>query len=415
MPLLTAAERTQAVGGVGSGAPWKLRLALAAVLAAAYGGALLYMGGLSFEPITDETHFWAQTRSFAADWPPGLAELRSYDEPMTPLAFLLWGGLESAFHMGIAGARLATVLASLAVMAMIGLQRPDPAQPAAPLLAAVGLLLFPYWIPMSLLVYTDVPATLFVVGGFFFYVRDRHLASAACFALAIATRQYMVTFPAAIVAYEGIAALRTGRPAVGRWLPPGVAAATLFGWFAFFGGLGPSPGLAEWPRHTDALRSIEPAHALYCLAGIGAYFVAVEFVLERRWRNLELRIDRRTGLALLGAGLLFAVFTPYFPGKAGPLNRALEFLLGREGLGEAVRIALLLGLVLATVARFARLGLAAWVVAANAALQPLMYAPWEKYYLPTIAVLWFLEGAGALDRPAGEPREREPTALAAPS
>lgn len=388
-----------------SGSPWKTRFLLVLVLAVPYVGAVLYKGGLAFEPLNDEAQFWEQARSFAEGWPPSVAELRTYDEPMTPLAFLLWGGLERLHGSGISAARLATLLASLATLALIGLARPAAVRPATPLLCAVGLLLYPYWIPLSLLVYTDLPAALFVVGGFLLYVRDRHVASAVCFALAIATRQYMVTFPAAIVAYEGLAALRVGRPRVERWLPPLLAAATLFAWFAFFGGFGPAPGLAKWPRHTDALRAIQPAYALYALAAIGAYFVAVEFVLERRWRTLQLRVDRRTGLLLLAAVVLFAVFTPYYPDQIGPLNRVLAFSFGQEGVGAAVRITILLGLLLATVARFSRLVLGTWVIAMNAAIMPLLHAPWEKYYLPTLAALWLLKAAGALDECRSEPVE----------
>jgi len=394
-----------------SGGRWNRRALLALALLVPYAGALLYTGGLAFEPVNDEAQFWEQAAAFSEDWPPGATRLRVYEEPMTPLAFALWGGLESLHHGGIAAARLATLLASLAVLALIALQRPAVAQPAKPLLCAVGLLLFPYWIPMSVLVYTDVPATLFVVGGLLLYVRDRHVAGAVCFALAIATRQYMVTFPAAIVAWEGLAALRSGVPRIRRWLPPLLAVASLFGWFAFFGGFGPAPGLAKWPRHTDALAAIQPAYALYALAALGAYFVAVEFLLERRWRSLSLRVDRGTGFALLAATLLFAVFTPYYPEEVGPLNRTMAFVFGQEGLGAAVRIAILLALLLATVARFSPLSLGAWVIAANAALMPLLYAPWEKYLLPTLAALWLLEATGALDREAGETRDDAPASL----
>ena len=197
---------------------------------------------------------------------------------------------------------------------------------------------------------------------------------------------------------EGLAALRSGEPRIRRWLPPLLAVATLFAWFAFFGGFGPAAGLAKWPRHTDALAAIQPAYALYALAAIGAYFVAVEFVMERRWRSLSLRIDRTQAFGLLGAAMLFTIFTPWYPEKIGALNRVMEIAFGQEGLGAAVRIAILLALLLATVARFASLPLGAWVIAANAALMPLLYAPWEKYYLPTLAALWLLKAAGALDR-----------------
>ena len=55
----------------------KLRLAMLVGLVAAYAGALIYMGGLSFEPVKDEAQFWDQVMSFAKIWPPGVAEIRT--------------------------------------------------------------------------------------------------------------------------------------------------------------------------------------------------------------------------------------------------------------------------------------------------------------------------------------------------
>jgi hypothetical protein len=374
------------------------------VILATYGGGIVLMGGLSFDPVKDEEQFWAQVQSFAADWPPDLEELRSYQEPMTPVSFLTWAGLERWHHQGLAGARLLTILASLAVLAIIAVQRPGPDDgPETPLLAALALLFYPYWLPTSLLVYTDVPAALFVACGLFCYVRNLHLASAAFFVVAISTRQYTVTFPAAVFAYEAWSALRAGRPAVMRWLPQLLATLSLLGWLAFFGGFGPAPALEKWPRHTMGLEDIQPAYLLYALSAIGAYFVVVEFLLFRRWRDLSLRIDRVTATALVVAVLLFVLFTPYYPDKVGPLNRGLQFLLGEGTWAQALRTGLALFLVCACVLRFSRSGLGLWVVAANVAIMPLVWSPWEKYYMPTLVALWLLKAAGVLD---GAPPQR---------
>jgi hypothetical protein len=376
-----------------------LQVLLIGGVIAVYAGAAIFTGGLSFDPFKDEVQLWAQAQEFAKDFPPSLAELRSYREPMTPAAFLIWAGLESWHHQGIAAARLATMVAALVVLLAIALQPAAPGQPkTAPVLAALGLVLYPYWLPLSILVYTDVPASLFVLGGFFFYVRDRHAAGAVCFALAIATRQYAVTYPLAIVAFEGIAALRARSLMPARWLPYLVAASTLVAWFAFFGGgLSPGPSYEAWPRHAEALRTIQPSYALHALAALGIYFVAVELALERGPKSLRWRADRGTWLALAAALVLFAIFTPYTPEGVGLLNRGLHLAIGDPRLAPFVLIPLQIVAMCATIVRFAQPGLGTWIVAGNVAVMPLSWAPWEKYYMGTLVALWFLKAAGALD------------------
>jgi hypothetical protein len=382
----------------------QVQVLLLLLMMAAYGGAVLLTGGLSFGPFKDEEQLWEQVETFARDFPPGIAELRSYREPMTPVAFLIWAGLEHWHHGGIAAARVATIVASFAVLLLIALQQPAPGRqsPFAGL-SAFGLFLYPYWFPTSMLVYTDVPASLFVACGFACYLRERHLAGAAFLALAIATRQYAVTFPLAVAAYEGVAALRAKELRPARWLPYLAAAATLLAWFVFFGGFSPTPSLEPWPRHSDALRTFRPSHALHALSALGIYFVAIEFMLDRRRRQL-LRIDRRAAIALaVGVGL-FAVFTPYIPKGVGLLNRALHFLIHDAALAPLLIIPVQLAAMAATLVRFSRGGLGTWVLAANVAIMPFTWAPWEKYYMPILVALWMLAAAGAIDGPPGASR-----------
>lgn len=378
-----------------------MQLAFVLVVGVIYASAIVYMGGLSFDPIKDEQQFWEEVLFFTRVWPPTIEQVRSYPEPMTPLAFLLWAALEAWHQLGIGAARLVNVCASLAVLAVIGLSRPAPgAERTAPILAALTLLLYPYWLPISLLLYTDVLAAAFVVFGFWFYVRERHVASAVLFVLAISTRQYMVTFPAAIVGYELLVALRSRSPAWSRWVPHAAACVSLIAWFVFFGGMGPAAGLEKWPRHTGALAAIEPAFSLYFLASMGAYFVVPEFMFYRRWRDFGFRFDRRTAVSLAAVLVGFLIFTPNYPVRMGALNRSLNFVLGESGLGEALRVAVLFGLTCATALRFPRLDLGTWLVAVNGGLMCFLWSPWEKYCMPLLAALWFLKVAGALDEPA---------------
>jgi hypothetical protein len=389
--------------------PAGLRLAFALLLLVVFGSAIAYLDGLTAEPIKDEEQFWAQTRWFAERWPPDTGELQSYREPMPPIAFLLWAALERWHQLGLAAARGVSLVASLIALGLIASARPaGGARTAIPVLSALALLLYPYWVPLSVLVYTDVPAAAFVVVGFWLYLRERHLASALLFALAIGTRQYTVAFPLAIVVHEGLAALRArARPDPGRW-PYLAATATLAGWFAFFGGPAPAPALERWPRHAIGLSNLEPSFALYFLAALGAYFVLLELVLDPRWRRRDLWLDERGALGVGVVALLFAIFPPEYRDELGPLNRTLVFVLGSSSVGAVIHLLLMVALASLTVLRFRRLDLAAVIVAVNAALMPMLWEPWEKYCMPVLASLWLLKSAGRLEPPvpSGAARSR---------
>jgi hypothetical protein len=382
----------------------KENTALGLLLVLVYGGAIVYMGGLSFPPVKDEQQFWEQTRFFAESWPPTLEQIRTYPEPMTPLSFLIWGGLESVHRLGIAAGRVMNIAAAAALLAMIGLGGRGASGPARrhALLAAIGLLLYPYFVPVSVLLYTDIIAALFVTLGFWCYLRERPNWSALFGVLAIATRQYMVAFPAAILAHELLCARRERSY---RWATAGpqlVAAASLLGWFWFFGGLGPAAGLAKWPRHTDAFSAIVPSYFLYFLASIGAYFVVPEFLLFRRWRVIEKRFDRKSAWLLVGLVVMFLLFPPNFRAHyMGALNQAAHFVLGEGALADALRVSGWFALAALTVLRFARLDLSFWVVFGNAILMLFLWVAWEKYCLPALAVLWYLKSVRALDGDSG--------------
>ena len=376
------------------------RLAFVVVVVAVYALVIFWMKGLNFDLVKDEVQFWELVLAFVETWPPSLEELRNYPEPMTPVSFLIRAGLEHWHHQGLAAARLVSMVAAFAILGLIGLQRTTAqSQPGTPMLAAMALLIYPYWIPISLLVYTDVPASLFIVLGFFFYVRKVHLAAAIFLAVAIGTRQYSVAFPAAITAYEGLQVLRTRKPSWSSWLPYALAAASLLGWITFFGGMGPAAGLERWPRHAESITKITPDFSIYFLAAIGAYFVLPEFLIDRRWRNIALRPTPRVWITIALVFLVFLTFTPRYSEGIGPLHRTLTFILGGNELAAFVRLSVLLALVCGTVLRFAQLDIGAWIVIVNAGLMAFSWSPWEKYCMPVLAALWFLKAAGRLRQP----------------
>ena len=388
---------------------WLVVLGLAAV----HVGALVLAGGLDRPPNRDEGHFWETSQAFAASFPPSLAELRDYPEVLTPLAFVLWGGLEAAFGGGMAVGRLLNALLSFALLAWVALGRRHPERAA---LAALRLLAFPYTLPLGVHLYTDTLCALGVVAGVWLYGRERHAAAALAFVVAVATRQYAVFVPSGIAAYEAIRFLRGERERLLAASWAGLAAGTLLGWFAFFGGLAPPSGMAIWiPRYAapmlDAFH-FELDHGLYFLSGVGLYFVLPEWVLLRRrppWHGLP------AGTVLAVVAVVAALFwmapplmTDAYPGGAfGRVARAA--LPG--GWGDLPRMLLLLALACAAVLRLStRPGLVAWWLLLDFLLMTKSQLAWEKYLLPFLAVLWLSASRGPL---VGD-EEEDPAAAGQP-
>jgi len=374
-------------------------LILVAIAVAAFGLAITYMGGLDFPLYMDEIDYWDQTLDFLARWPPTIDDLSSYGEPMTPLSFIYWSLFELAFGGGVPGLRISCIVISLATLLLIGGTAHTPGRRA--LLCALGLLAYPYWVPLSMVIYTDVPAVFLSVLGLWFYARGRGTLSAIAFVLSISTRQYMVTIPAALIAAELVPfLLRRGDWHPQRVVPMVVATGSLLAWMLFFGGFGPEPGLDAYPTHLEALSDITPAYGLYFLSCIGIYFVVPEFLLFRRWREpWPFQTTRRhltIGAILLAA---FIAFPPPSDTVMGPLNRAALAILPAGPTGGVARIALFTCLAWLTCVRFRHLDLIFWLLLSRGLLMTVAWEGWEKYHLVIFASLWYLRSISDLQRP----------------
>jgi Gpi18-like mannosyltransferase len=195
------------------------RSCLAVLLAAAYGGLLIYLQGLQFAPTWDEPDFWEASLQFSQRLIPTIDQLKNYGELNTPLPFVVFGVLEYLFRGGIFAGRLLNFVLSFTIVWLIGTS--NPAQKVTALLTTLGLLTFPYYLLLSGYLYTDIIAAFFVFFGCWFYMGDRHGWSGVMFALAIASRQYMLAFPVAIALYEFLATLRQeGFKLKMRWVAP---------------------------------------------------------------------------------------------------------------------------------------------------------------------------------------------------
>jgi hypothetical protein len=356
-------------------------------IGAVYAAALIYLDVLRFPVRADELHFWPTTLALFERGFPSLEQLRSYNELSTPLPFLIFGSLEAAFHGGIAVGRALNLAVSLALLALIAAAGRFL---VAALLCAVGLLAFPYFLPVSTHLYTDIIATALATAGVALHQSGRYAFGAVAFVLAIASRQLAVAFPLAIVAHE---ALRQWNARQFRfdwaWAAPLLAALTYGGWVLFFGGLAPATALQQ--QSLDMGRWY-PNHALYFLTTIGLYFVVVEAVLFRSLAALRRPMWPSIALALIVAAL-FVAFPPLqnvntITDTMGYLDRTTRMVLG-----DGARMALYALLAALACLRFPPLSLPGLVLYANAGLMLKAHVAWDKYALPVLAVLWLLRAA----------------------
>ncbi|MGB7445357.1 MAG: hypothetical protein WA919_30150 [Coleofasciculaceae cyanobacterium] len=259
------------------------------------------------------------------------------------------------------------------------------------ILAVVGLLSFPYYLWLSVHLYTDIIATFFVFLGFWFYVRDRQILSSISFILAIASRQYMLAFPVAVAAFELISSLKNGFQFRLKHLAPLVAAFSIFGWVLLFKGLVPATAVKKLylPESPLTWLGIYPNGSLFFLACVGLYFVIPEYILFRRdpfWQNL---LTAKNIYLALGLFFLFAIFPPLE--FHGLLTKVLYIFPN-----DFSKIILFYVLAFLACVRFSKVNLAFWILLMNTGIMLKAY-PWDKYVLPLLVVFWYLKSIQLLD------------------
>lgn len=359
------------------------------LLAAGFVLAWLFFDRLGFPVERDELRFWPTSLRFSQSWIPPLELLRDYGELNTPLPFLLWGWLERAFHGGIEVGRYLNLFVSFVTACIVAGVRRDAGW--ASTFAAAGLLAFPYYLGTATHLYTDVLATFFGVLGVHLHLNRRYAWALLVFALGIATRQYVVAFPAALFLYE-----LSSKEKI-RWMMPALACTTLLGWIAFFGGFGPPGEVAKQAVATASPLTLHIESALFFLSVIGLYFVIPERLL------FSLPAARR-GWWHLGSAIVVVAGFALFP----PLgNQVITETMGytdkavRLVLPDFARMLLYCALALLAAWRFLREPLPLLFLAMHVLMMLKAHVAWEKYALPLLAVLWYLRAHGYL---SGSPR-----------
>lgn len=370
-------------------------------LTAVYVGTVAWLDFLQGPPIWDEKTFWQTSLTFSDKLFPSLEDLSNYRELSTPLPFIIYGALEYLFGQGMWVGRLLNLLLSLVIAFTIGWPRRDR-RGVDSLACLVGLFLCPYFLWLSGRLYTDIIASFWVLLATVSYFKERHLISGLAFVLAIASRQYMVAFPAAIATYELILLIsrmwhsRSVRFAEHRrWIIPSLSALTLFGWFYLFKGLAPSEGLTirSTPAVQQTLWALTPGGAVNFLASVGAYIVIPEFVLFFSFS--QLKSWWQTKRRVLGIALGLLAYTLIFPPRAfasGSIDKVADLLAYGH-----LDVAFYYGLSLLACVRFCRPSLMTLMLVFNTLIMMKAH-PWDRYVLPLVIVFWYLKSIGVVDQ-----------------
>ncbi|QMW00502.1 hypothetical protein [Spirosoma foliorum] len=373
-------------------------------LALVYTFVFFYRENLAFTLFGDEVHFWDTVLLFSKEPLPSVHLLNNYPEVIAPLPFMIAGWVINIFGHSVQYLRILNLGLSFAILMLFLKISPNPGRFW---LAALGLILFPYYYFCSTIFYTDILALSFILLGWVCYLKQVHWASCLFFIAAISSRQYAVVFPAVILCYElGPAVFRfSSWQASVRWALDRpyliyyvIAGLALIAWVLFWGGLGPAPEVAR-QKYNDTVHKLmyKPGFVLYASACLGLYYVLPEIVLTRKLQFYGLESQQRPWL--IGWVILIGLLIAFFPAEQmydgffvvknlGFFDRHLE-LIGIKGIAKQLIFGFFM---LLTILRFAspKSGMAGWVVLLNLILMGKAHIGWDKYLLPTIATLWLL-------------------------
>lgn len=379
-------------------------------LGVAYLAVWILFDRLSFPVRRDELHFWPTALRFSQSAIPRLDFLRDYGEMATPLPFIVWGWIERLLGAGVTAGRHLNFALSLAMALTVASGRRGKEWHAA--LAAAGLLACPYFLGTSVHLYTDIMAAFFAVSGVALHLQRRYVWSAVAFILGISSRQVIVAFPIALLAFELLNAGRTtglkpgatvaaSAPSTWALIAPLVAALSFMGWVLWFRGVAPPSELDAQAALVGGSRAWHLEYSLFFLTTIGLYFVLPELLL---FGAVARPLFRGPLLPFVAAVVLLIAFV-VFPPLENPVTPSLGLadLVFRRVLPDVWRVALYFGLAAAALLRFLREPLPLLVTCANAMVLAGGNFAWEKYGVPTLAVLWYLKSRQEISGTARKP------------
>ena len=353
----------------------------------------------------DEFHYLPTAAFFSEEPLPSLDLLKSYNELNTPIPFILGGWVVNVFGENIQGLRLLTFAVSFALLMIFVWNSPDHSKRF--FLCLAGLMIFPNYYLCSVYYYTDIFAMIGVLAGVVAYVRKAHWWGMLFFIAAVSSRQYMLAFPAAIVAFEFLESLKkefsiksffsnllTNR----TWLPYAFAVLSIVPWVLLWKGPAPAAVMAEQYYDSDKLIQYNFGYVIYSSACLAVYYIIPEVLITGKIRFF---IDYPKNhprffisfIVLIGALITFfpakQAYNPYF---TWPYLGYVDQLLTTVGITGFIKQLVFGLLMLITLMRFVSpyFNLASCVVLINVLILGKAQLSWDKYSLPMIMVLWFL-------------------------
>lgn len=353
----------------------------------------------------DEHHYLPTAVLFSTEPIPSLNLLQTYNELNTPIPFILGGWALRIFGEDIQSLRLLTAFTSFALLMLFVWY--SPGRTRRFWLCLGGLLIFPNYYLCSVYYYTDIFAMFFTLAGIIAYLRKWHWVGFVSLAAAVCCRQYMLAFPAAIVAYELFKNVKwSADPAVlvksifadSSWIWYLLAVLALVPWVLIWHGPAPASVMAEQHYDSDKLVQYNFGYLMYASAVVAVYYIVPEMLVTRRFSHF-IEYPRKYPAMFVGFLLVIAAIVSLFPAKQAynpyftwPYLGYVDELLMKIGVSGLLKQLVFGVLMLVTLVRFVppRFNLATWVFLLNILLLGKAQLSWDKYSLPMIMVLWFL-------------------------
>jgi len=353
----------------------------------------------------DEFHYLPTAVFFSHEPVPSIDLLKSYNELNTPLPFILGGWVVNIFGENIQYLRLLTYGVSFLLLMTFIWSAPGNSKRF--FLCLAGLMVFPNYYLCSVYYYTDIFAMISVLAGIVAYLKRAHLAGLLFFVAAISCRQYMLAFPAAIVAYEFLELLKKSSGlnqflknifTDKTWIFYSLAVLSIIPWVLLWNGPAPAAVMAEQHYDSNKIINYNFGFVIYASVCLAVYYVIPEVLLSGKIRYF---IDYPRNYPRLFIALIAIVitlitffparqaFNPYFTWPYLGYIDQLFMTIGITGFVKQICFGILM---LITLMRFISpyFNLASCIVAINLLLLGKAQLSWDKYSLPMIMTLWFL-------------------------
>lgn len=342
----------------------------------------------------DECHFVETVELFGRDM--SLTTIKGYNEMSTPLPFILYGLWGRMFGFGLHVLRLFSLLvAGITYVLFYRLLTDVCGSKSSTFASAAFLILNPYMIGLSVFVYTDMLALLFLILSCMAVLQKKPVALCVSVSAMLLCRQFTVFLVLALVVFYVLALfIRKDRSVQKMLLGCVCALAPLGALFVLWRGLSPDSEV-----RTVYLNAGLYFHANHLTLYLAMFCVYLFPFLVINWQQLYR--DARVLIASFVLGLSYWLFpvsaSPYAlmidKYTTGFFHRALKGLTGSDVLVHVVYFVLYMAAIpviwyvfrdLYQGMRRKRIGFSSFLdlcIISFLVVMPFAYMAWEKYFL----------------------------------